>query len=64
MASKVSVVGIVAWVLVVILAIGAGALGFMFKSQSSQAAGLREAGVALDGIFYCPHLPGARCRCR
>jgi len=43
MASKVSVVGIVAWVLVVILAIGAGALGFLFMSQSSQAAGLRVA---------------------
>lgn len=34
------------------------------RVHDRMAAGLREAGVALDGIFYCPHLPEARCRCR
>ena len=43
MASKVSVVGIVAWVLVVLLAIGAGALGFLFQKQSARAAGWQDA---------------------
>jgi len=43
MASKVSIVGIVAWVLVVVLAIGAGALGFLFQKQSARAAGLQDA---------------------
>ena len=43
MASKVSVVGIVAWVLVVVLAIGAGALGFLFQKQSARATGLQDA---------------------
>ena len=31
MASKVSIIGIVAWGLVAVLAIGAGALGFLFQ---------------------------------
>lgn len=26
--------------------------------------GLRQAGVTLDGIYYCPHHPDARCPCR
>ena len=43
MASKVSIIGIVAWVLVVVLAIGAGALGFLFQKQSARAAGLQDA---------------------
>ena len=43
MASKVSVVGIVAWVLVVVLAIGAGALGFLFKSESGRSASWQDA---------------------
>ena len=43
MASKGSVVGIVAWVLVVVLAIGAGALGFLFQKQSARATGLQNA---------------------
>ena len=43
MASKVSVVGIVAWVLVAVLAIGAGALGFLFQKQSARATGLQDA---------------------
>ena len=43
MASKVSIVGIAAWVLVVVLAIGAGALGFLFQKQSARAAGLQDA---------------------
>jgi D-glycero-D-manno-heptose 1,7-bisphosphate phosphatase len=25
---------------------------------------LAEQGVELDGIYYCPHAPGAGCRCR
>lgn len=25
---------------------------------------LRRAGVRIDGIFHCPHLPNAGCRCR
>ncbi len=43
MASKVSVVGIVAWGLVVVLAIGAGALGFLFKAESARSASWRDA---------------------
>ena len=43
MASKVNVVGIVAWVLVVVLALGAGALGFLFQKQSARAASLQDA---------------------
>ncbi len=43
MASKVSIVGIVAWVLVVVLAIGAGVLGFLGQKQSARAAGLQDA---------------------
>lgn len=27
-------------------------------------AGLAEAGAAADAIYYCPHPPGAGCRCR
>ncbi|MGD9781698.1 MAG: hypothetical protein AB7V14_06035 [Kiritimatiellia bacterium] len=43
MASKGNVIGIVAWVLVAVLAIGAGFLGFLNQKQSKSAAGLREA---------------------
>ena len=43
MAAKGNIIGIVAWVLVGILAIAAGALGFAGKQQSDRAAGLREA---------------------
>ncbi len=43
MASKINVVGIVAWVLVAVLAVGAGALGFLFQKQSARAAGLQDA---------------------
>lgn len=43
MASKVSIVGIVAWVLVVVLAIGAGVLGFLGNKQSARATGLQDA---------------------
>ena len=43
MAFKGNVVGIAAWVLVVVLAIGAGALGFLFKSESGRAASWRDA---------------------
>jgi D-glycero-D-manno-heptose 1,7-bisphosphate phosphatase len=25
---------------------------------------LRQAGVALDGVYYCPHAPSAECDCR
>ena len=57
MASKGSVVGIVAWVLVVVLAIGAGALGFLFKAQSGQAAGWQDAlrqAAAAAGVAEVP----------
>lgn len=57
MASKVSVVGIVAWVLVVVLAIGAGALGFLFKAKSGQAADWQDAlrqAAAAAGVAELP----------
>lgn len=40
---KVNIVGIVAWVLVGVLALAAGALGFLGQKQAGQAAGLRDA---------------------
>ena len=43
MASKVNIVGIVAWVLVVVLAIGAGTLGFLFQKQTVRATGWQGA---------------------
>ena len=43
MASKINVVGIVAWVLVVVLALAAGALGFLGQKQSGRAAGMGDA---------------------
>lgn len=57
MASKGSVVGIVAWVLVVVLAIGAGALGFLFKAKSGQAADWQDAlrqAAATAGVADVP----------
>lgn len=43
MASKGKAIGIVAWSLVVILLVGAGALAFLNQQQSGRAAGLRDA---------------------
>lgn len=40
---KINIVGIVAWGLVAVLAIAAGALGFLGRKQAGQAAGLRDA---------------------
>lgn len=40
---KLNIVGIVAWVLVGVLVLAAGALGFLGQKQAGQAAGLREA---------------------
>ena len=63
MASKVSVVGIVAWVLVVVLAIGAGALGFLFKSESGRSASWQDAlrqVAATAGVAELPAGGGTR----
>ena len=43
------VMSIVAWVLVVVLLIGAGALGFLNSQQSGRAAGLRDALAQVAG---------------
>lgn len=40
---KINIVGIVAWTLVVVLLLAAGALGFLGRKQAGQAAGLRDA---------------------
>jgi D,D-heptose 1,7-bisphosphate phosphatase len=34
------------------------------RIHDRMAAGLRERGVAFDGIYYCPHHPDAQCPCR
>jgi D,D-heptose 1,7-bisphosphate phosphatase len=34
------------------------------RIHDRMAAGLREGGVTLDGIYYCPHHPDAQCPCR
>lgn len=34
------------------------------RVHDRMAAGLRENGVVLDGIFYCPHHPAEQCACR
>ena len=43
MASKVNIIGIVAWVLVVVLLVGVGALVFLNQQQAGKTAGLTEA---------------------
>ena len=43
MAFKVNIIGIVAWVLVVVLLVGVGALGVLNQHQSGKTAGLTEA---------------------
>ena len=43
MASQSKVIGIVAWVLVVVLLLGAGALAFLNSQQSGRVAGLQDA---------------------
>ncbi len=45
MASKVNIMGIVAWVLVVVLLVGVGALGLLNQHQAKKTAGLTEAFV-------------------
>lgn len=34
------------------------------RIHDRMAAGLRQKGVTLDGIYYCPHHPDAQCPCR
>jgi D,D-heptose 1,7-bisphosphate phosphatase len=34
------------------------------RIHDRMTAGLREGGVTLDGIYYCPHHPDAQCACR
>lgn len=34
------------------------------RIHDRMAAGLRERGVTLDGIYYCPHHPDEQCPCR
>ena len=43
MAFKVNIIGIVAWVLVVVLLVGVGALGVLNQHQAKKTAGLTEA---------------------
>ena len=43
MAFKVNIIGIVAWVLVVVLLVGVGALGVLNQHQAGKTAGLKEA---------------------
>jgi D-glycero-D-manno-heptose 1,7-bisphosphate phosphatase len=57
------------WVVVVISnqsGIGRGLFGEEALEQitAKMCAGLAAAGGAADGIYYCPHAPGARCDCR
>ncbi len=57
MASKVNIIGIVAWVLVGVLAIGAGALGFLGWQQSKGAEGLRGALAQVAATAGVQELP-------
>jgi histidinol-phosphate phosphatase family protein len=46
--------------------VGRGYLDTAMLEEINRAvvARLAEAGVALDGVYYCPHLPAAGCACR